>query len=151
MKKESIVALENIVMNESVDTWQQAIEESCAPLIKNGYIETSYVDAIMKSTEENGPYYVLAPEIAMPHASPQSGVNKQQISLLVLKQPIKFSNDGFDVRLIFTLAATDNQSHLDSLVRLANVFADDALIGKLISAQNEEEVYNLLHNRKEEE
>ena len=147
----SIIKKENIVMRDSVESWQQSIEESSAPLIKNGYIKQSYVDAIFESTEKNGPYYVLAPEIAMPHASPQSGVLKQQISLLVLKQPIKFSDEGFDVRLVFTLAATDNQSHLDSLVRLADVFADEALIQKVVHAETVDEVYNLLHNKQEEE
>ncbi|NLW15665.1 MAG: PTS sugar transporter subunit IIA [Erysipelothrix sp.] len=140
-----IIQEKNIVLLDSVPSWEEALIQSSKPLIDNGYIELSYLEAIFKSTEENGPYYVLAPEIAMPHASPQAGVNAQQISLLVLKEPIKFSETGFDVRLVFTLAATDNKSHLESLTRLAEVFADDALIQDLIKQTSAKDVYELIH------
>lgn len=141
----------NIVMQDAVTSWREALIESCKPLIEHGYVEDSYLDAIFKSTEENGPYYVLAPEIAMPHASPQDGVNEQQISLLILKEPVKFSEDSFDVRLVFTLAATDNQSHLKSLTRLANLFADEELIEQLIQQTSAKDAYELLQNIKEED
>lgn len=146
-----IIRKDNIVLMDSVDTWEQAIIQSCQPLLESGYIKETYVEAIMQNTKDNGPYYVLAPEIAMPHASPKSGVLKAQISLLVLKEPVSFSEESFDVRLVFTLAATDNKSHLDSLKRLASVFADDDLIKEIIKAETKDEVYNLLHNTKEEE
>lgn len=148
---ENIIEERNIVIKNSVETWKEAIEYSSKPLLENGFIKASYIDAILENTKKNGPYYVLAPEIAMPHASPLSGVIKQQISLLVLKEPIKFSEDGFQVRLVFTLAATDNESHLNSLKRLSKVFSNEALINKIIQAESEKEVFNLLHNIEEEE
>lgn len=139
-----MIQKKNIVMKERVGNWEEAIELSAQPLIDNGYIEKSYVEAIFENTKINGPYYVLAPEIAMPHASPKVGVNKAQISLLVLKEPVYFSNDGFPVRLVFTLAAADETSHLTSLQKLATVFADEALIKKIIDAKDIDEVYALM-------
>ncbi|HEY4537491.1 MAG TPA: PTS sugar transporter subunit IIA [Erysipelothrix sp.] len=139
-----MIQKENIVMKEKVGNWEEAIRLSAQPLIDNGYIEESYVEAIFENTEKNGPYYVLAPEIAMPHASPQAGVKEAQISLLVMKEPIYFSKDGFPVRLVFTLAAVDETSHLTSLQKLANVFADEALIQKIIDAQDVDEVCKLI-------
>lgn len=79
----------------------------------------------------------------MPHARPEQGVLKKQIGILLLRQPIKFSADGYDVRLIITLAATDNESHLEALRSLSSLLEHDDYISKIISAQNEEEIYRL--------
>lgn len=143
---ESVIKRENIVMKESVESWKEAIQLSAQVLVDGGYIEPRYIDAILESTEKNGPYYVLAPEIAMPHASPDSGVNETQISLLVLKEPIKFSEDGFDVRLFFTLAAKDSTSHLSAIQVLAEVFMDDKIISQIINSKDTENVNRILQN-----
>lgn len=129
---EQIISKNHIVLRDAVDSWQDAIRISAQPLIDGHYIEPRYVDAIFESTETHGPYYVLAPEIAMPHAGLSDGVVAQQMSLLVLKHPIKFSEDSFDVRLVFTLAAKDGHSHLKMLQQLSEIFVDDALIQEII-------------------
>lgn len=143
---ESVVKRENIVMLDSVEDWTQAIKTSAQVLVDGGYIEPRYIDAILESTKKNGPYYVLAPEIAMPHASPDSGVIETQISLLVLKEPIKFSEEGFDVRLIFTLAAKDSTSHLSAIQVLAEVFMDEAIIKDIIASESVDDVNRILQN-----
>jgi len=139
-----MIQKENIIMKDHVNQWEDAVRISAQPLLEHGYIEESYVEAIFENTAKNGPYYVLAPEIAMPHASPQAGVRKAQISLLVLKNPVYFSKEGYPVRLVFTLAATDETSHLTSLQKLAEIFADEALVQKIIHAQDIDEVYALM-------
>ena len=146
-----LIEKKNIVLKDSVESWEEALTLSCQPLIDHGYVEEKYLEAIFKSTEDHGPYYVLAPEIAIPHANPKDGVLQQQISLLVLKEPIKFSETGFDVRLVFTLAAIDSESHLASLTRLATLFADEEMIQHLIQKTSVEDVFALLNQMKEED
>lgn len=143
---ETLIRKENIVMIDSASTWQQAIQMSAQPLIDHGFIEPRYVDAIFDNVNKFGPYFVLAPEIAMPHASPADGVHEKQISLLVLRQPIRFSENGFDVRLVFTLAATDSESHLDGLRHLAEIFAEEERTQALVEAKTVDEVMSLLHS-----
>lgn len=143
---ERLIKRENIMIKDRVSTWREAIKDSAQMLVDGGYIEPRYIDAIFESTEKNGPYYVLAPEIAMPHANPKDGVLEQQISLLVLRNPITFSDDGFEVRLIFTLAAKDNESHLDALRTLADLFSDEVRINAIIHAETISEIETLLHN-----
>lgn len=143
---EQLIHANNIQLLDSVSDWKQAITVASQPLIDGGFIEARYVDAIFKSTEKFGPYYVLAPEIAMPHASCEDGVHKQQIALLVLKKPIKFSEQGFDVRLVFVLATPSNHAHLQMLRQLSEVFADDELIQKIIAQKDADSVAFLLNN-----
>lgn len=142
---DTLIREENIAIVESVSTWQEAIHLSAKPLIDNGYIEPRYVDAIFENINKFGPYFVLAPDIAMPHASQADGVNEKQISLLILRHPIRFSENGYDVRLVFTLAATDSESHLDGLRNLAEIFAHEERIQAIIAAKSVAEVMSLLH------
>lgn len=143
---EPIIQKENITIAVQADSWQDAVRRSAQPLIDHGHIEPRYVDAILESTVRNGPYYVLAPEIAMPHAGPEDGVISRQISLLVLRRPVRFSEDGFDVRLVFTLAATDRRSHLDLLRALAALFSDEEKIAAIIGAKTIEDIVDILES-----
>ncbi|MGL6534378.1 PTS sugar transporter subunit IIA [Aeromonas caviae] len=87
--------------------WRHAIELATAPLLANGTIEPSYVAALYRSHEELGPYYVLGPGLAMPHARPEDGVNRLGLALTVLKEGVNFGSEGNDpVRLLVTLAAS---------------------------------------------
>ncbi|MBB6215368.1 PTS system ascorbate-specific IIA component [Anaerosolibacter carboniphilus] len=138
-----LISLENIVIVDRVKDWREAIEKAVRPLVINAYVEERYIQGIIDNTLEYGPYYVLAPNIAMPHARPEQGVLQKQIGILLLRQPIKFSEEGYDVRLIITLAATDNKSHLEALRSLSGLLEDDDYVSKIISAQNEEEIYHL--------
>lgn len=54
--------------------WKDAIRRSAEQLVDQGYIEDRYVDAMIESVNEYGPYIVLSPGFAMPHA--ESGRRK---------------------------------------------------------------------------
>ena len=141
-----IIKARHIQILDHVENWETAVKIAAEPLLQGDYIEPRYVDAIFENTKKMGPYYVLAHNIAMPHAGVDDGVLKQQVSLLILKNPVKFSEDGFEVRLVFLLAATDNHSHLETLRNLAEVFSDDALIDALIASDDVQTAANLLNN-----
>ncbi len=140
---EEMIQQKNIRIIDEVADWKEAISQAVLPLIENGYVESRYVDSIIENTEKYGPYYVIAPNIALPHARPEQGVLKKQLGILLLRHPIKFSQDGFDVRLLITLAASDGESHLQTLAKLSDILGDDALIGKILGASSAEEIYRL--------
>ncbi|MDP3305394.1 MAG: PTS sugar transporter subunit IIA [Erysipelotrichaceae bacterium] len=138
-----MIQQKNIRIIDEVADWKEAISQAVMPLIENGYVETRYVDSIIENTEKFGPYYVIAPNIALPHARPEQGVLKKQLGILLLRHPIKFSQDGFDVRLLITLAASDSESHLQTLSKLSDILGDDDRIGKILGASSVEEIYRL--------
>ena len=47
---------------DKVNDWQTAVRIASKPLLEYGYIEESYVEAIISSVNEIGPYIVLAPK-----------------------------------------------------------------------------------------
>lgn len=88
---------ENVRLADSVDTWQDAIKLAIAPLNEGGYVEDRYADEIIRATNEMGPYYVLTEDVALIHGRPEDGCIKGQLAVTVLKKPVRFSEDSFDV------------------------------------------------------
>ena len=132
---------------DSVSNWQEAVGLAAQPLLAHGYIEESYIQAMIASINETGPYIVLAPKVAVPHASPDAGVHQLGISLLQVKEPVDFSEDDDDdkkVQLIFVLAAVDSTAHLRALQELALILDDEEAIDSLIAASDPREILAII-------
>ncbi|HGN1705232.1 TPA: PTS sugar transporter subunit IIA [Providencia rettgeri] len=122
---------------ENATDWQDAIKIACQPLINNKFIEPRYVDAIIQSHEKIGPYYVLGPGIAMPHARPEDGVNQLSLGLTVIKQGVEFGSEGNDpIKLLIVLAATDSNSHIGAIAKLAELFDNQEDIDSIMQSEN---------------
>lgn len=65
---------------------------ACQPLEELGAITSAYAQAIIRETEQLGPWYILSPEFALPHARPEEGVisSETHLSLLCLKEAVPF-------------------------------------------------------------
>lgn len=138
---------------DSVSTWQDAVGLAAQPLLAYGYIEESYIQAMIASINETGPYIVLAPKVAVPHASPDAGVHQLGISLLQVKEPVDFSEDDDDdkkVQLIFVLAAVDSTAHLRALQELALILDDEEAIDSLVAASDSREILAIIEKIIEE-
>lgn len=129
---------------ESADNWEKAIEIAAQPLIKNGKIKYGYVENIIKNIKELGPYIILLPGVAMPHARPDENVMESSLSLLKINKGVSFSEDTEDVKLMFVLAAKDSNSHIEIIEQLTELLGDDEKIEKLMKAETIEEVENLI-------
>lgn len=138
---QSMLKQENVQILERVTSWQNAIEVSLEPLIAGGYVEPRYIDGVLENTALYGPYYVLAPDLALIHARAEQGVLHRQLAVTLLREPVRFSPDGYDVRLLVALAAEDPQSHTQALKRLAAIFGDDELMGAILKAQSTDVLY----------
>lgn len=125
--------------------WRQAVTLACQPLLKNGTIEPSYMEAIFRSHNAIGPYYVVGPGIAMPHARPEDGAIKLGLSLTIVQEGVNFDSEGNDpVHLLIVLAATDSNSHIDIISSLAQLFDNNEDTTALISTKNTEHVLSIL-------
>ena len=99
--------------SEKIHSSKEAIMEAGKLLLKNGNIEENYIDKMIESYEKNGAYIVIAPRIAMPHASYKDGVIKAGFSILTLKEPVVFGNKENDpVDVIIGLATGSNDEHI---------------------------------------
>lgn len=135
---------ENVKILQKVDDWKEAITVSLQSLQEQGYVTEEYGKSIIQITEEMGPYYVLTENVALIHGRPESGVLKKQLAVTVLREPVKFSEDGYPVRLLVALAATDSESHLSVMQTLAELFMSNGAIKEIIEAKDAEQIYEYL-------
>lgn len=141
MKIEDMLKVENVRIADSVATWEDAIRLAVKPLVEGGYVEPRYADEIIRATNEMGPYYVLTEDVALVHGRPEDGTIKGQLAVTLLHEPISFSEDSFDVRLLVTLAAEDSDSHIDAMRILAGIFMDEGKIAQIVSMDKPEDIY----------
>ncbi|WP_163527778.1 BglG family transcription antiterminator [Halobacillus ihumii] len=137
---------QTIQFKDSVASWEEAITFAAQPLIDQHSIHSHYVDAMIENVKELGPYIVIAPRIAIPHARPETGVERLGMSLLRLKEPVYFSEkEKHRAQLIIVLAAIDNQTHLKALAQLTEVLSNDANVDHLIAANDSDSVIQLIN------
>lgn len=134
-------------------TWEQAIEMASTPLLDEGYIEPRYVNAMIEKVKEIGPYIVLAPKVAIPHAHYENGSHKLGVSLLVSQEPIifDFSDSTKSVNLVFVLSAVDNSSHLRALQQLSYLLEEDENINAMIDIKDSKTLYEFIVENSREE
>lgn len=140
-----ILREELIKLNVKCNDWKEAIEEGAYLLEKEGIVNKNYKEAIINNFYELGPYMVIAPGIVLSHARPEAGVNKNGISILTLESPIEFGSELNDpVKLIITLAAKDNTSHLSSLSKLMEILMNSDHLNSIINAKKVQEVVEII-------
>lgn len=121
--------------------WRDAIRLAVKPLEEDGDVEPRYKEEIIKNVEQLGPYFILAPKVAMPHARPEQGALKTQIAVTLLKKPVVFKEGEEPVQLLIPLAAADNESHIDTLMKIAEVLSDENKTAKLLQAKTPAQLY----------
>ncbi len=142
--KDSLIENDSIITNAKAKTWQESILRSVEPLIKSGACTKKYYENIIKSVEEIGPYFIICPLVAMPHAAPADGVNKDAFSLVILDKPVKFSS-GQEVQLLLCLCATSADIHMGvAIPQICAIFEEKSNIQKLISKKNKKEILEFL-------
>lgn len=136
--------LGNIQIVEEVENWEKAIQIAAKPLIKKNKIKEGYVENMIDSIKELGPYIILIPGVAMPHARPNGNVLESSVSMLKINKGVSFSKETEDVKLMFVLAAKDSNSHIEIIEELTNLLGDDEKIEKLKVATSLKEIEDIL-------
>ena len=135
-----------ITLQDSVESWPQALEICAKQLLELKTIAPEYVTAIIEQHHTLGPYYVLAPGLAMPHARPEEGAKGLGLSLLKLRQGVSFGAGEFDpVDVIIMLAAPDKNSHIEMISALAELFSSEADMAELHQANTLEEIKTIIN------
>ncbi|WP_139537148.1 PTS sugar transporter subunit IIA [Klebsiella spallanzanii] len=118
--------------------WHCAVHLACRPLEQQGKITESYAQAIINATELDGPWYILSPAFALPHARPEEGVlsKNSALSLLCCCEPVDFPGHP-DVRLIVILAAADSEQHIQTIQRLVCWLDEEDRLQRFTSVQNQ--------------
>ncbi len=131
----------------SVSSWEQAVEEAGAVMVQANLVETRYIDAMKKTLRDLGPYSVIAPGIAMPHARPEDGVIQTGFSLVTLKKPVTFGNTENDpVDILFAFSATDKDRHITALKEISVFLNNDVLMRKVRMAKSNAQLLDAIRD-----
>ena len=141
-----LLTKKTIQIVRNVADWKAAIRLASTPLVENGSVTTGYVEAMIDNVLELGPYIVIAPQIALPHARPEQGVNQVGMSMLCLGESVSFSDKKeHDVRLLVVLAAADNESHLQALAQLSELLSEPKAEEQIMNATEIEQVLDVIN------
>ena len=127
-----------------VSGWEEAIRAASAPLVEQGYILETYVDAMISLVSKYGPYIVVNDHIALAHAHPENGVLQIGLSLLILKKPVDIIDKKVD--LIFVIAPVDNQKHLFIINLLMKLISNPGACASLLQAEDPALVFETIRN-----
>jgi ascorbate PTS system EIIA or EIIAB component len=134
-----------VAIDVEVNTPEEAIQQAGMLLVKENLVEQRYVEAMVTSFHKNGPYFVLAPKIALPHARPEDGVHEACVSLVRLKKPVPFGHTTNDpVQLVFGLGASSSEEHLNVLQKLMVLLGKAENTDKLLKLQTYDELNHLV-------
>lgn len=122
-------------------TWQEAIHFAGERLIQYGSIEKKYLDTIVSQIQYYGPYMFIAKGLVLAHAKPEDGVNHLDVSMMIFKKAVRFS-EYHEANVIITLAAEDQEKHLKILKDIMSIFAEERRenIEKIAKLENKEEI-----------
>lgn len=142
---EELLPKERITFQESVADWREAIQVASKSLQQEGYISRNYQHAMIENIEKLGPYIVIAPGIALPHASVDDGAYRVGMSLLRLDKTVSFSSKAKDqVKLIIVLASIDSYTHINALSQLTNLIMKHHLLEQIEQAESAAEIAAML-------
>lgn len=151
-RKAEIIMLKELLIEETIELnveaadWRESVRKGGELLKKSGKIEDEYIEAMINSVEELGPYIVIASEIAMPHASSKDGVYEVGLSLMTLKEAVNFGHPENDpVSIVICLAATDHNFHLNALKDLM-VFLNEPDFIKLLKTGSKQEILDKINS-----
>ena len=143
---EELVSLNRIKAQVEASNWQDAIRRAGELLVKNDDIENAYIQNMIDSIKELGPYIVLTKGFALAHSAPSEVVKKTSISLINLKNSVDFGSNNDPVKVIMCLACVDKISHIDLLQKIASRLMQEGIIDRLSSCQTEDEIYSIINN-----
>lgn len=132
---------DTVAAKKHAANWEEAIREVGKLYEAAGIATADYAEAMIEGVHQYGPYMVLTPGVAMPHAKSASGVLRRGTAVVTLAEPVNFGSPANDpVDLLISFAAGDKKGHIEMIKSLAAVLGDEELLAKMRAATNDEEL-----------
>ncbi|MEJ4046609.1 PTS mannitol transporter subunit IICBA [Erwinia sp. SLM-02] len=137
----------NVFLGNHATDKEQAIRFAGEQLVKGGYVEPEYVDAMLER-EKLTPTY-LGESIAVPHGTiaAKDRVLKTGVVFCQYPEGVRFGEEEDDIaRLVIGIAARNNE-HIQVITSLTNALDDDSVIARLATTTSVQEVLDLLSGK----
>jgi len=145
---------ENILFLSDAKDSSEVITRLSDALEKQGYIKSSFRDAVLERELSLPTGLELDGQIhaAIPHADIEH-VNFPSVALAVLQKPVIFRcmvepEKEIPVRLVFLLAMNEPKKQVELLQQVATILQDSELLRKLVNSKTGKEVMEalIIHN-----
>ena len=93
---QDLLSEDNVSFHYPAETWEDVIRHGGQLMVDAGFTEPTYTEAMIDVVRDMGPYIVLAPGLAMPHARPEMGAKQVGTALVTLEKPIDFGSPEND-------------------------------------------------------
>ncbi|GEN86297.1 BglG family transcription antiterminator [Oceanobacillus sojae] len=134
---------DHIVIRSEVGSWREAIEIAAEPLLNKGIITQQYIKKMIELHDIDRPYIIYGTDIAIPHATPEDGVNDLGMSMLKLQKGVSISSSQ-SIRLIIIIAPINKKKHLRALLEISKLSELKPEIEEIIRASHVEDIYHCL-------
>ncbi len=146
MNLKELLPIERIALNVQAKDWEESVRAVGKLMVDTGVVEDRYIEGMIATTKELGPYIVIAPGVAIPHSSPEDGVISTCLAFARLNPPVNFGNEANDpVHILFALGALDHSQHVDALKEIAEILSDQTKFEELLEAETVKAVTAILH------
>lgn len=128
---------ENIFINVSVGSQNEAIEKAGQALVDSGAVTENYIQA-MKDREDVVSTF-MGNGLAIPHGTEEAKGNVIQSGLSLLQIPEGVDWNGEEVKVVVGIAGKDGE-HLNLLSKIAITFSEEENVERIINAKSADEI-----------
>lgn len=140
MTKE-VLSTDNIELNVLLRGKEEAVRYVGVILVKNGYVEPSYIDKMQEREKLTSTF--MGNNVAIPHGTEDSkdAVLETGISVVTVPEGVDFG-DGNIVKVLIGIAGKGDE-HLEVLSKIAIVLSEEENIQKILDADSKEEIIRI--------
>ena len=148
---QDLLSEDNVSFHYPAETWEDVIRHGGQLMVDAGFTEPTYTEAMIDVVRDMGPYIVLAPGLAMPHARPEMGAKQVGTALVTLEKPIDFGSPENDpVSVSVFLCAPNKEEHIQLLTDIATLFEDEEFLDAAVNFESIEDVQAFLSEHLDE-
>lgn len=148
---QDLLSEDNVSFHYPAESWEDVIRHGGQLMVDAGFIEPTYTEAMIDVVRDMGPYIVLAPGLAMPHARPEMGAKQVGTALVTLEKPIDFGSPENDpVSVAVFLCAPNKEEHIQLLTDIATLFEDEEFLDAAVNFESIEDVQAFLSEHLDE-
>ncbi|RHL91747.1 PTS sugar transporter subunit IIA [Veillonella atypica] len=142
---QDLLSEDNVSFRYPAETWEDVIRHGGQLMVDAGFTNPTYTEAMIDVVRDMGPYIVLAPGLAMPHARPEMGAKQVGAALVTLEKPIDFGSPENDpVSVAVFLCAPNKDEHIQLLTDIATLFEDEEFLDAAVNFESLEDVQSFL-------
>ncbi len=132
-----------IALNTAFNSKQEAIKYCGNLFYKNNYITAQYIDDMLKRDRDCSVY--IGNGVAIPHGLVTSDAHILKSAICIVQVPDGVEFETGCAKLLIGIAAKNNEQ-IAILEKIANLCCDLENVEKLTTAQNVQQITNLINN-----